>query len=49
MEVTAYGNGAAKEAIEAGADRAATKPVQFNALAVEIVELLSRSIILPSL
>lgn len=38
-----YGNGAAKEALEAGADRAATKPVQFSALAVEIRELLFRS------
>jgi CheY-like chemotaxis protein len=43
MAITAYGNGVAKEALEAGADRAATKPVQFNALAVEIRELLFRS------
>jgi CheY-like chemotaxis protein len=40
MAITAYGNGVAKEALEAGADRAATKPVQFNALLVEIRELL---------
>jgi DNA-binding response OmpR family regulator len=43
MAITAYGNGVAKEALEAGADRAATKPVQFNAPAVEIRELLFRS------
>ena len=43
MAITAYGNGVAKEALEAGADRAATKPVQFNALVVQIRELLSRS------
>ena len=41
MAITAYGNGVAKEALEAGADRAATKPVQFNALLVEIRKLLS--------
>ena len=40
MAITAYGNGVAKEALEAGADRAATKPVQFNALLVQIRELL---------
>lgn len=40
MAITAYGNGVAKEALEAGADRAATKPVQFKALLVEIRELL---------
>jgi len=40
MAITAYGNGVAKEALEAGADRATTKPVQFNALIVEIRELL---------
>ena len=43
MAMTAYGNGVAKEALEAGADRATTKPVQFNALVVEIRELLFRS------
>ena len=48
MAITAYGNDVAKEALEAGADRAATKPVQFNALAVEIREQLFRSIIVPS-
>lgn len=40
MAITAYGNGVAKEALAAGADRAATKPVQFDALLVEIRELL---------
>jgi len=43
MAITAYGNGVAREALEAGADRAATKPVQFNALVIEIRELLSGS------
>ena len=43
MAITAYGNGVAREALEAGADRAATKPVQFNTLVVEIRELLSGS------
>lgn len=41
MAITAYGNGVAREALEAGADRAATKPIQFSALIVEIRELLS--------
>ena len=40
MAITAYGNGVAKEALDAGADRAATKPIQFNALVIEIKELL---------
>jgi CheY-like chemotaxis protein len=40
MAITAYGNGVAKEALEAGADRATTKPVQFNSLIVEIRQLL---------
>jgi two-component system, NtrC family, response regulator HydG len=43
MAITAYGNGVANEALEAGADRAATKPIQFNALVVEIKELLEAS------
>jgi DNA-binding response OmpR family regulator len=43
MAITAYGNGIAKEAIDAGADRTATKPLQFNALLVEIRELLVES------
>jgi CheY-like chemotaxis protein len=41
MAITAYGNGVAREAIDAGADRAATKPIQFSALIIEIRELLS--------
>jgi len=41
MAITAYGNGVAKDALEAGADRAATKPIQFNALIVEIRKLLT--------
>jgi two-component system cell cycle response regulator DivK len=40
MAITAYGNGVANEALEAGANRAATKPIQFNALVLEIRELL---------
>lgn len=44
MAITAYGNGVAKEALDAGADRAATKPVQFRSLAVEIREMLLRSL-----
>ncbi len=43
MAITAYGNGVAKEAIEAGADMAATKPVQFRSLIVDIKKLLSKS------
>ncbi len=40
MAITAYGNGVAKEALEAGANRATTKPIQFNTLMVEIKELM---------
>jgi len=43
MAITAYGNGVAKEALDAGADRAATKPIQFAALVAEIREMLARS------
>ena len=43
MAITAYGNGVAREALEAGANRAATKPIQFSALIVEIRELLTQS------
>lgn len=43
MAITAYGNGVAKEALEAGADRATTKPIQFNELVFEIKELLEAS------
>lgn len=45
MAITAYGNGVAKEALDAGADRAATKPVQFKSLALEIKEMLLRSLL----
>lgn len=41
MAITAYGNGVAKAALEAGANRAATKPIQFKALIVGIKELLA--------
>src|SRR5262247_2392770 len=40
VAITAYGNGVAKEALDAGADRATTKPVQFNSLISEIRQLL---------
>ncbi|MFY9555343.1 MAG: response regulator [Blastocatellia bacterium] len=43
MAITAFGNGVAKEAIAAGADRAATKPIQFEALIAAIRELLAGS------
>lgn len=38
IAITAYGNGVAKEALEAGADGAATKPVKFS----ELVDLIRR-------
>ena len=44
MAITAYGNGVAKDALEAGADRAATKPIQFNSVIVEIKELLANKL-----
>ena len=44
MAITAYGNGVAKEALEAGANRAATKPIQFSVLIIEIKELLAQSV-----
>src|ERR1041384_4160022 len=43
MAITAYGNGVAREALEAGANRSATKPIQFSALIVDIRELLAQS------
>lgn len=43
MAITAYGNGVAQEALDAGADRATTKPIQFGALIAEIRELLAGS------
>lgn len=45
MAITAYGNSVAMEALDAGADRAATKPVQFKSLAVEIREMLLGSLL----
>ena len=44
MAITAYGNSVVKEALDAGADRAATKPVQFRSLALEIKDMLLRSL-----
>ena len=44
MAITAYGNGVAQEALDAGANRAATKPIQFTSLTVEIRELLLQSL-----
>ena len=43
IAITAYGNGVANEALEAGADGAATKPVRFNELLERIKQLLERS------
>src|SRR5581483_2325762 len=40
MAITAYGSGIAKEALAAGADRAATKPVDFETLIRGIRQLL---------
>lgn len=40
IAITAYGNGVAKEALEAGANGAATKPVQFTELVDRIKRLL---------
>ena len=43
MAITAYGNAIAQEAIEAGANCATTKPVQFAKLMIEIRRLLKQS------
>jgi CheY-like chemotaxis protein len=43
MAITAYGNGVAQEALDAGADSATTKPIQFGALIAEIRKLLASS------
>jgi CheY-like chemotaxis protein len=43
MAITAYGEGTASEAIEAGASCATTKPVQFANLMAEIRRLLRES------
>lgn len=43
MAITAYGNGVAKEAIAAGANEAATKPIDFDKLMRGIRQLLDAS------
>jgi CheY-like chemotaxis protein len=43
MAITAYGNGVAAEAVAAGANHAATKPVEFETLIGGIRKLLSES------
>lgn len=43
MAITAYGNSIAQEAINAGANCATTKPVQFANLMIEIRRLLKQS------
>jgi len=43
VSITAYGRTAAAQAIEAGADRALTKPVEFDLLIDDINELLHRN------
>jgi DNA-binding response OmpR family regulator len=41
MAITAYGNTVAREAIEAGADHATTKPIEFDLLIGGIRQLLA--------
>jgi len=43
LAITAYGSSVADEAIEAGADRATTKPIEFETLIDGIRQLLGRS------
>ena len=43
MAITAYGNGVAAEAVAAGANHAATKPIEFEALIGGIKRLLKDS------
>jgi DNA-binding response OmpR family regulator len=43
MAITAYGNSVAAEAIEAGADHASTKPIEFESLMGGIRQLLAKS------
>ncbi|HKG23273.1 MAG TPA: response regulator [Blastocatellia bacterium] len=43
MAITAYGNSVAAEAIEAGADQAMTKPVEFESLIDDIKKLLIKA------
>ncbi|HYP27564.1 MAG TPA: response regulator [Blastocatellia bacterium] len=43
MAITAYGSSVAAEALEAGADHAMTKPVEFDSLIEDIKRLLNKS------
>ncbi|HVF91805.1 MAG TPA: response regulator [Blastocatellia bacterium] len=43
MAITAYGSSVAAEAIEAGADQAMTKPVEFDSLIEDIKKLLVKA------
>ncbi len=43
MAITAYGSSVAREAIEAGANQATTKPIEFESLIIGIRELLAQS------
>ena len=43
MAITAYGNSVAAEAIKAGANRASTKPIEFESLMGGIRQLLAES------
>jgi DNA-binding response OmpR family regulator len=43
MAITAYGNNIAREALEAGADHATTKPIEFESLIGGIKYLLDKS------
>jgi CheY-like chemotaxis protein len=43
LAITAYGSSVADEAIEAGADRATTKPIEFETLIDGIKQLLGQS------
>ncbi|HXG63929.1 MAG TPA: response regulator [Blastocatellia bacterium] len=42
MAITAYGSTVASEALEAGADQAATKPIEFDRLIAGVRKLLTR-------
>jgi CheY-like chemotaxis protein len=42
MAITAYGSGVAAEALEAGADKATSKPIEFESLIEGIKQLLNR-------
>ena len=43
LAITAYGSGVAQEALAAGADRATTKPIEFDSLIEGIKQLLAKS------